>query len=232
MTPDGGHIVGWPHGAALRGNLLLTGIFAAYFWLVYSTGNFVALHAGTRFQIALPFEAQIPFVPWTAAIYLTVMPLLWLAPFIFRTPERLLPLFVTLCVEVTIAGIVFCLLPTELSFPVHTVSGPEAMLLDVTCAITLQYNCLPSLHVAIALTAAWAYQGAGGRRWRVSVWCWAAAIVASTLSAHQHHLADVAAGAALSMLAVRCVPWRVEAWQRARSDAARGVAQHSLSGLT
>ncbi len=219
MSTGDGHVLGWPRGGALRGNLLLAGVFATYFWLVYWAGNFVALHAARRFQVALPFEALIPFVPWTAAIYLTIMPLLWLAPFILRTRERLLPLFVALCTEVTVAGVVFCIFPVELSFPAHELSGPEGLLIDLTRAITLQYNCVPSLHVAITLTAAWAYQDAGGTRWRIFVWCWAAAIVASTLSAHQHHLVDVATGAALSMAAVRYVAPRVKAWQRARSRA-------------
>ena len=218
---------------------MLVGVFAAYFWTVYWMGNFVALHAGNRFQVALPFEALIPFVPWTAAIYLTIMPLLWLAPFIFRTPERLLPLFVTLCTEVTIAGVIFCIFPVELSFPTPEVSGFAGMLIELTRAITLQHNCVPSLHVALALTAAWAYAPVGGRRWRIFIWSWTAAIVASTLLAHQHHLADLAAGAVLSIFAVRYVPSRVETWLRARSGktlgqlgAARNAQQTRVSGVT
>jgi len=231
VTRGDGRVLAWPRGAALRGNLILCSIFAAYFWVVYWTGNFVAVHASRRFQVALPFEALIPFVPWTAAIYLTIMPLLWLAPFILRTPERLLPLFVTLCAEVTIAGVVFCIFPVELSFPTREVAGFEGLLIEITRAITLQYNCVPSLHVAITLTVAWAYQWAGAARWRIFIWCWAAAIVVSTLLAHQHHLADVATGVLLSVLAVRSVPPRVEAWLRDRSGAARGAAWRRHSGL-
>jgi hypothetical protein len=110
-------VLALPKGDALRGNLMLSLAFAAYFWIVYGTGDFVAAHAAERFHVALPFEQSIPFVPWAAVIYLTVTPLFCLAPFIFRTPERLLPLFVTMCVEVTIAGVIFCLFPVELRSP-------------------------------------------------------------------------------------------------------------------
>jgi hypothetical protein len=239
MTGGDGRILGLPRGAALRGNLLLACVFAAYFCTVYWTGNFVAVHAAHRFHVALPFETLIPFVPSTAAVYLTITPLLWLAPFIFRTPKRLLPLFVMLSTEVTIAGIAFCLFPVELSFPARNIAGIAGTLMGLTRAIVLEYNCVPSLHVALALTAAWAYQGVGEWHWRAFIWSWAAAITASTLLAHQHHLADLAAGAALSAVTVRYVPPRVQEWLRIRSEGAlrrssggaRG-AQESVGGVT
>jgi len=212
MTGGDGRILGLPRGAALCGNLLLAGAFAAYFCTVYWTGNFIAARAAYRFHVALPFETLIPFVPLTAAVYLTITPLLWLAPFIFRTPERLLPLFAMLSTEVTIAGVVFCLFPVELSFPPREITGVTGELMVLTRAVALKYNCVPSLHVALALTAAWIYQGVGGWHWRVFICSWAAAITASTLLAHQHHLADLAAGAALSAFTVRYVPPRVQAW--------------------
>jgi membrane-associated phospholipid phosphatase len=212
VTESIDRILDMPRGAALRGNLVLALVFAAWFWIVYGTGNFVAGRAAERFHVALPFEAAIPFVPWAAVIYLTVTPLFCLAPFIFRTPERLLPLFVTMCVEVAVAGVVFCLFPVELSFPRHEVTGPAGFVYRLALDVVLTYNCVPSLHVALALTCAWAYTSIGGWRWGTFIWAWTAAIVASTLLTHQHHLADLAAGALLAAVAVRYVPPRVRAW--------------------
>jgi membrane-associated phospholipid phosphatase len=236
MSEGDGNVLGLPEGRALGVNLALSGAFAAYFWIVYWAGNFVAAHAAQRFQVALPLDLMIPFLPWASVVYLTVTPLLWLAPFIFRTPERLLPLFVALCAEVTIAGVVFCVFPVELSFPAQEVTGSAEFFLRLVRTIALEHNCVPSLHVALTLTAAWAYASVGGRSWRIFVWSWAAAIVVSTLLAHQHHLADLAAGAALSILAVRYVPPRVETWLRARSGprsgAARGAPQTRVGSLS
>jgi membrane-associated phospholipid phosphatase len=228
MIPGGGPLFGWPERNALRINLLLASAFAVYFEIVYWAGNVVATNATARFHVALPYEMLIPFVPWTAAIYLTVTPFLCLAPFIFWTPQCLLPLFATLCAEVTIAGMVFCVFPVELSFPPQEATGFAGILVDAARAVALPYNCVPSLHVALALTAAWAYASAGGPRWRFFVWSWAGAIAASTLLTHQHHLVDLAAGALLSGLAVRYVAPRVREWVDARQSGA--VAPPQASG--
>jgi hypothetical protein len=217
MTQDNKRVLGLPQGDALRGNLLLSVAFAAYFWIVYFIGDFVATHSTWRYQVALPFEADIPFLPWASVIYLTVTPFFCLAPFVFRTPQRLLPLFVTLCVEVSVAGIVFCLLPVELSFPPHEVDGLAGVFYRLARSVALTYNCVPSLHVALVLTCAAAYVSVGGWRWRIFIWSWALAIVASTLLTHQHHLADLASGIVLAAVAARYVPPRVRQWQESQA---------------
>jgi membrane-associated phospholipid phosphatase len=205
-------LFGLPKGDALRGNLVLSFAFAAYFWIVYGGSNFLAANSA-RSHVALPLDLMIPFVPWTVIIYLTITPLLCLAPFILRTPQRLLPLFVTLMVEVTIAGVVFCLFPVELSFPDQPVTAAEGFLLWLAECAALQYNCVPSLHVALAITAGWAYLQVGGPLWRGFICCWIVAIILSTLLGHQHHLVDLAAGFLLAAIAVVTVPPLVRRWQ-------------------
>jgi hypothetical protein len=230
VTRDDDRLFGLPEQGALWINLFLSIAFAAYFWIVYWLGDFVAARATERFHVALSFELFIPFVPWAAVVYLTVTPLLCLAPFIFRTPERLLPLFVTLCAEVTIAGAIFCILPVELSFAPQEVTGSAGVFLRLAHTIALTYNCLPSLHVALAVSAAWAYAPAGGWRWRILVWSWAAAIVVSTLLTHQHHLADLAGGVLLSAVGMRYVLPRVRKWLEARSDTTRRQRAGAVGG--
>jgi hypothetical protein len=223
-------VLAFPEGDALRANLLLSVAFAAYFWIVYFIGDLVAVHSAWRWHVALPFEADIPFAPWMAVIYLTVTPFFCLAPFVFRTPHRLLPLFVTMCVEVSVAGLVFCLLPVELSFPPHEVAGAAGVFHRLAVTVALTYNCVPSLHVALVLTCARAYTSVGGRRWRFFVWSWALAIVASTLLTHQHHLADLASGIILAAIALRYVPPRVRQWQEAQAlRALRGTSTSAPS---
>ena len=208
-------LFGLPQGAAFRSNLILSGVFGGYFWIVYWTGDFVAANS-ERAHVALSIDLTIPLVPWTAVIYLTITPLLCLAPFIFRTPERLLPLFATMMAEVTVAGVVFCLFPVELSFPEQQMTATEGFLLLLARLAALQYNCVPSLHVTLALTAAWSYLTMGTRLWRGFLCCWVAAIVASTLLAHQHHLLDLVAGVMLTVVAIATVPPLVWRWQRNR----------------
>lgn len=221
-------LFGLPQPRALAMNAALAAVFAAYFWIVYGACDILAAHAAWRYHVALPFERMIPFVPWAAAIYLTITPFLLIALFVVRTPERMLPLFATLCAEVTIAGVIFCIFPVELSFPPHEVTGAAGVVYGLARTVALTYNCVPSLHVALALTAAWAFAQVGGRRWRLLVWSWAAAIAASTLLIHQHHLADLAAGAALTAICVRHVPPRVRHWQEARSRRAAPALIRSI----
>lgn len=232
MTRHDNRLFGLPEQGALLANLLLSIAFAAYFWIVYWLGNFVAARATERFHVALSFELSIPFVPWAAVAYLTVTPLLCLAPFIFRTPERLLPLFVTLCAEVTIAGAIFCIFPVELSFAPQEVISSAGVFMRLARAIALTYNCMPSLHVALAVSAAWAYASAGGWSWRILVWSWAAAIVVSTLLTHQHHLADLAGGVLLSAVGMRYVLPRVRKWleSRSRQDMTRRQGASAVGG--
>ena len=218
-------LFGLPQSRALAMSVALAAVFAAYFWIIYGACNILAAHAAWRYHVALPFESMIPFVPWAAAVYLTITPFLCLALLVLRTPERMLPLFATLCAEVTVAGVIFCLFPVELSFPPHDVAGAAGIVYGLARTVALTYNCVPSLHVALALTAAWAFAQAGGPRWRLLVWSWAAAIAVSTLLIHQHHLVDLAAGAALTAVCVRYVPPRIRHWQEARSRRAAALPQ-------
>jgi membrane-associated phospholipid phosphatase len=195
-------ILGVPKGRALRANILLSAAFTAFFWSVYWMGDWVAGRAPHRFEVALPIDMSIPFVPWTALVYLTITPLLCLAPFIYRTPRQLLPLVVTMSLEVALAGVVFCLFPVALSFPAHDVAGAAGFCYRLARHISLTYNSVPSLHVALAVSAAWAYRRPLNGHWNISIMLWTGAIIASTMLSHQHHVLDVITGALLGVAAM------------------------------
>jgi hypothetical protein len=199
-----GPILGIPEGNALAANILLSAAFAAFFWSVYWTGDAIAGRAPHRFDVALPIDMAIPFVPWAALVYLTITPLLWLAPFILRTPTQLLPLVVTMSLEVALAGVLFCFFPVALSFPAHKVGGVAGFLYRLAGHISLTYNCVPSLHVAFAISAAWAYRRPGSAAWTIFITLWSGAIILSTMLSHLHHVLDVMSGA---LLAVGAMAW-------------------------
>ena len=69
--------------------------------------------------------------------------------------------------------------------------------------LNLRYNLVPSLHVAFAAICALAYARARGAAAALVFGTWAAAIAASTVLLHQHHLVDVATGLALAAWAER-----------------------------
>lgn len=179
--------------------------FMAFFYAVYWAADRHAATHTPRLRIDFPFEAAIPFVPWAILVYLTITPLLLLAPFVFRSSRRMRALFVALCLEVIVAGVIFVAFPAELGYPNHEVTGWAGGFMSWARWVNLTYNLFPSLHVAFALTAAAAFAPAGGKMWRIAIWCWGLAIVASTLLAHQHHLVDVAAGGLLSAVIMQFV---------------------------
>ena len=93
------------------------------------------------------------------------------------------------------AGAFFLAIPAEPAYPRPSVElgawlGPFL----AADAANLDYNMVPSLHVAFATTFAWlfAIRADGVIRWAIAGW--GVAIAVSTLLTHQHHLVDVAAG--------------------------------------
>jgi fatty acid desaturase len=183
---------------ALTVNLFLTALMMLAFAAVYGAGEALYARADVRFDFTTALDHAMPFYPAAAFVYLCVTPLLLAAPFVFRTPERLLPFGAAVLVELLAALAIYYVAPAEgaqVSYDSGGLIGGAMWLAD---AINLDGNSMPSLHVALATSAAWGYAPylrTGSRR---SVYALAAAIAASTLLTHQHVIADVVAGAALA----------------------------------
>jgi hypothetical protein len=64
--------------------------------------------------------------------------------------------------------------------------------------MTLRYNMVPSLHVALSSVCLAAYATRGGGVVKLLLGVWGAAIVLSTLVTHQHHMIDVVTGLILA----------------------------------
>ena len=104
-------------------NLFLTAIMTLVFWIIYVAGD--ALHAAAvwRGDLTTAFDRIIPFYPAAAAVYLCVLPMLLAAPFVFRTPERLLPFGVAIVVELLVALAIYYVFPTEVPAVSYDPSG-------------------------------------------------------------------------------------------------------------
>jgi membrane-associated phospholipid phosphatase len=153
-------------------------------------------------RVAFAFEQAIPFIPWASLAYLTVTPFLLLAPFVLKTPERLIPLVATLMVQVLIAWWIFLVFPVDVSFPRHDVTGSAGIVYSLADTINLDGNNLPSLHVALSISVAWACAAGKSTLLRATYWGWACLISISTILTHQHNVLDVVTGAALAVLAM------------------------------
>ncbi|MGZ5433054.1 MAG: hypothetical protein ACXWH7_09010, partial [Thermoanaerobaculia bacterium] len=148
------------------------------------------------------FEQHVRFVPGLSIIYITFTPVLLLAPFLLR--ERTPMFALALSVETIIATFFFVLFPQTNAWVRPEVTGWARVPFGIADTMNLAWNEFPSLHVAFAVSAAWAY-----RRFAWTVW--AAAVAVSAWLMWEHHLVEIAAGVALGMIVMR-VAERESTW--------------------
>jgi membrane-associated phospholipid phosphatase len=164
-------------------------------WLVvYGGASWIASLHSYRVRLWTDAELAIPFVPAASAVYLSLLPMLWMSPLVLpgKIELKRLSKAITLAILVSAPG--FILLPSMPGYPPHS-AGLEGPIFRFADALNLQYNMCPSLHVAMAVAAAYIYALHSLPRVRYFWWLWAAAIMVSTLLTHQHHIIDALAGA-------------------------------------
>lgn len=143
-------------------------------------------------------DAAIPLLPWTVWVYLSQFPFLgfvyWRAWGTVAWARDLRGMLAA-----TIASVaVFVLYPTRI--PREAIDADPATRLAFAALYGLDpaTNCLPSLHVSLALLGA---AGFWPERPRLAGAClaWAVFIAGSTLTTRQHYVVDVLAGAAVAV---------------------------------
>jgi membrane-associated phospholipid phosphatase len=174
--------------------------------VVYGGASWVTEQRSTRFDFSTPLDAKIPFVPTAAIAYLLLMPLLWAAPIMLRTPAAIRQFAKSLQILILLSGIGFLLLPSNDPIVPTTLGGLEGLVFNFADAINLKHNLFPSLHVGMAVVCAHAY----GQHLSplATCLCWAAAtgIALATLLTYQHYIADVVAGGATGWLVASYMP--------------------------
>ena len=198
-------LLAWPTLEDLRFSLILCFVFFLFFESIYAATNFlIGLHH-FRVHVHFNFELGIPFVPAMAAVYLSLNLMLVLTPFILRTWRDITPLCLAMAGETLIGALLFLFLPVELGYAPRAATRSWADACRLAHTLSLEYNNLPSLHVAFAFSAAIAFGKRCGPLGRWLFVFWAGGIAGSTLLIHEHHLADVAAGVALAVAAMQVV---------------------------
>jgi fatty acid desaturase len=174
-------------------------VFAAAFQLLYGLASADFVARTTFYAVALPIDAQAPFWPLWSLAYVSIGPLLLAATVALRLPERTLPFLAALMLQLVVGVLCFLASPVEaMPVPATAMTGLEAGLFALADGINLEGNMMPSLHVAFAISAAWAAGPRLSWPWRLAIWGWAGAIVASTWLIRQHWLLDIAGGAVLA----------------------------------
>lgn len=200
-------LLAWPAPSDLRFGLLLCLAFFLFFELTYLATNYLTGLHHFRVHVHSAAELHIPFVPAMAVVYISLNLMLALTPFVLRTWREITPLCVVMTIETLICASFFLLLPVELGYAPQAGLGEWGRFCGWVSAVSLQYNNMPSLHVAFAFTAAMAFSGKCGALGRRLFLVWASLIAVSTVLIHEHHVADVVAGIALAVAMHRVYRW-------------------------
>ena len=207
---------GWPDRRTL-GTFVWVGLAGAcWFVVIFVSTDLVTARRALRVPIHLEAEQRIPFVPAAVWLYMTMYALFLMAPFVLRSPRKLMALGSTHAAIVFVAGISFLAVPAQLAYPT-TIGVPErgvtATLYRLADWLNLDYNLLPSLHVALSVSCVAVYQRRAGATGRLVLWCWALAVALSTIFTHFHHVLDAVSGFALGLAGAHNVYHRIAASQ-------------------
>ena len=196
----------WPH---LRYFALLSLAQTFWFGFIYGGADLITAHGARRLRVHLEFEEMLPFVPAMVWIYMSIYLLFAVAPFILHSRRELRALVITFALVTLCAGVCFLLFPAELDFPIPPDLGTSVALFHLADRLNLDYNQVPSLHVALSVVCAAVFASYAGAKMRIFLWLWALAIGASAVLTYQHHLLDVLAGLLLGWVAERLVYQRL-----------------------
>ena len=211
MTQRRDRFWGWPEWAHLRYFAFLAIAQMLWFGVIYGGSDLLTARRTLRLRVHLDLEERIPFVPAAVSIYMSIYILFWIAPLILRIRRELRALMVTHAVVTACAGICFLLFPAETDFPIPRDLGVSADLFRFADWLNLDYNQVPSLHVALGTACVAVFADRAGRSGRIFLWSWAVGVCVSAVLTYQHHILDVLTGFLLGIIAVRIVYRRLTA---------------------
>ena len=193
----------WPGWSHLRFAWLLSAANAVWFVFVYGGCDWLTAHRSLRVPVHLPVELAIPLIPGAVVVYMSIYALFFAGPFIVRERREFAALICALALATLIGGVGFLLVPSRAAFAPPGDLAIWAGLFHFADRLNLDYNMVPSLHVALSVCCIAAYARHAAPRGRALLWMWAAAIALSTLLTHQHHVVDVVTGWGVGLAAER-----------------------------
>ncbi|CAN7388585.1 phosphatase PAP2 family protein [Pseudoduganella sp. LjRoot289] len=196
---------------SMRERVIQLALNGALFGICYPLTNYLAHRQQTARSLALPFEADLPFLQWMVLPYMTSGLFFMLSFLLVPGRARLSALSRRLAFSTVAACVLFAAFPMRFGLARPAVDAAlPAWLFAQLSAMDQPYNQLPSLHVAYCVIF-WsalrpAVTGAAAPLLRAALAACLLLLAASTVFTYQHHFADVAGGALLGALAVRLMP--------------------------
>lgn len=168
---------------------------------VYGFTNWLALKHTWHFQLYLPAELQIPFIPAFILGYVSLNVLMWIPAFTLSVDE-LHALNRAMAWATVIAGLFFLAMPAPIGFTRTDVTGPFAEMYQKLYHFDEKANTFPSLHITFSLLFVRIILDSL-KKYRPFFWGWFALISVSVLLTHQHHLIDILGGVLLAEFCFR-----------------------------
>lgn len=157
-----------------------------------------------HFDLTLPWDAAVPFLPWTVLIYVLSYPF-WAVSYVLAARFDRQKAARFLCADALghlICFLFFLLLPTTNVRPAVEGGGFWRAVMRILYTIDAADNLFPSIHCMVSWLC---YLGVRDepripRAYRVFSFCFALCVFVSTLTTRQHVLLDVFAGVLLAQL--------------------------------
>lgn len=176
----------------------------ALFGVTYNLTNLAAQRADITRNIAMTWEANLPFIPWMIVPYMTSGLFFVLSFLLVPDRKALYALSQRIAFTTVTACLIFATWPLRFAIPRPDVDAtfPAWLFMQLT-AIDLPYNQLPSLHIAYCMIF-WTALRSQVHSGALALWLLLVAL--STVFTWQHHVLDVAGGALLGVMALRLLP--------------------------
>ena len=178
-------------------------------WLLMAVLSFLVPYtlinnfSSTRdsYQLILPLDLSLPFIPIFVIFYLLTFIYVILVPYLLiKDKKKFLALSLSFIFTMLIAYIIFLVFPIKMVLKVSTLgSGFLDNLVQITYLMDAPgFNSFPSLHVALSLLTSLIIYTNDKKHW----WVWIAFILISlsTLFIKQHYFIDVVAGVLLGAI--------------------------------
>lgn len=193
---------GWPH---LRVAWFFTLLITICFCLVFAGADWFTAQRTNWLRVHLDAELLIPLIPFFTVIYMSIYFLFLAAPFILRTRREITTLAFSQATTILFAGICFLLIPAKLAYAPATDSelGVWKDLFRFADKINLNYNLLPSLHVALSIVCIELFAAHANFTGKLFLRGWGILIAVATVFTHQHHLLDAITGYLLALVILK-----------------------------
>ena len=139
-----------------------------------------------------------PLAIWPYLSFFLLIPLAFLG----CPAARLKPLRQAMQLCAIVAGAVYLLYPTTMLYPPPGTQGVSSQLLGLLQRLDSPQNCLPSLHMALTVLAAWALSARGHPCRTALILLWSIGIAVSIVQLRRHLAVDVLTGGLLAAAAI------------------------------